>query len=119
MKTNSIIPFIGSKDYKVSIAFYQSLGFREIEIDAKMSLFEIDGKRSFYLQDAYVKDWIDNTMLFWEVSDLLEIHKQIKSLNLAIKFPGVRVSEIRYDVWGDEFFVHDPAGILWHIGEFK
>ena len=42
MKTaiKSIRSFIGAKDFDVSRAFYQELGFTEIPIDAKMSYFE-------------------------------------------------------------------------------
>jgi uncharacterized glyoxalase superfamily protein PhnB len=118
-KSKSIIPFIGSKDFKVSKAFYAALGFKESMIDSRMSVFSFNGERAFYLQDAYVKDWIENTMLFWEVQDLNTVHSFFKKLDLETAFAGASVSEIQKDVWGNEFFVHDPAGILWHIGEFK
>jgi hypothetical protein len=117
--SKSLITFIGSKNFNISREFYRVLGFTESIIEPKMSIFSFGNDRSFYLQDAYVKDWIENTMLFWEVSDLKNVHAHIKSLDLVNKFAGVRVSEIRKDAWGDEFFVHDPAGVLWHIGEFK
>jgi catechol 2,3-dioxygenase-like lactoylglutathione lyase family enzyme len=119
INSKSIIPFIGSKDFKVSKAFYTALGFKESNIDSKMSLFTFGKERAFYLQDAFVKDWIENTMLFWEVENLNSVHSFIKSLDLELSFAGVRVSDIRIDNWGNEFFVHDPAGNLWHIGEFS
>jgi hypothetical protein len=119
IKSKSLIPFFGCRDFNVSRGFYKAMGFEEIVIEPKMSLFKINETRSFYLQDAYVKDWIDNTMLFWEVENLEKVQEHIKSLDLEQQFEGVRVSEIRFDVWGNEFFMHDPAGILWHIGEFK
>jgi hypothetical protein len=31
---------------------------------------------------------------------------------------GVQVAHIRHEDWGKEGSVHDPAGVLWHIGEF-
>ncbi len=119
IKSNSIRSFLGSKDYVISRKFYQTLGFEERIIDAKLSLFCIDDKLSFYLQDAYVKDWIENTMIFWEVEDLAKVYANIKSLNLESQFLGVRVYTIVINDWGNEFFVHDPAGILWHIGAFN
>ena len=65
----SIRPFIGSKDFQESRNFYTDLGFGETVLTSKLSLFQT-GKLAFYLQDAYVKDWIDNTMVFLEVEDL-------------------------------------------------
>ncbi len=119
IKSNSLRSFLGSKNFSFSRDFYTCLGFKEIVIDKNMSLFIINDSLSFYLQDAYVKDWIENTMVFWEVSNLESVLLEIKSLNLESKFADVRVSKIVHNSWGNEFFVHDPAGILWHIGEFK
>jgi hypothetical protein len=118
MLSKSLIPFIGSKNFEVSRAFYSALGFTEIPIDSSMSLFKIDEQRAFYLQNAYVREWIENTMLFWELDNLNQFHKDLKSSDLTARFPEARISEIKYEVWGKEFFVHDPVGILWHIGEF-
>ena len=73
----------------------------------------------FYLQDAYVKDWVDNSMIFFEVENLESILKYIKDLKLPKKYDNVRLSEIIYKEWGKEFFLHDPSGILWHFGKFK
>ena len=114
----SIRPFIGAKDFATSRAFYKDMGFEEVLLPPKMALFK-RGDFGFYLQDAYVKDWVDNTMVFLEVEDVEAFLTYIKSLNLPQKYTGVRVSEIVYNDWGSEFFVHDPCGILWHIGSFK
>lgn len=113
-----IRPFIGSKDYKESRQFYTLLGFKEYFVSKNMSNFSRNGI-SFYLQDAYVKDWVDNTMVFWEVEDVEGILEEIESLKLSEKFKRVKLSKIQYKDWGKEFFLHDPAGILWHIGAFN
>ena len=114
----SIRPFIGAKDFDLSRSFYRDMGFEEVLLPPKIALFKI-GDFGFYLQDAYVTDWVDNTMLFLEVEDLETHLAHIKSLELPQKYAGVRVSELVYNDWGSEFFVHDPSGILWHIGSFK
>jgi len=114
----SIRPFIGSKNYNISRNFYLDLGFEEIITSEKMSYFSI-GKFGFYLQDAYVKDWIDNSMIFLELDDLESDLKNIQSLGLTEKYENVRLSEIKYNEWGNEFFLHDPCGILWHFGKFN
>ncbi|MUP45341.1 glyoxalase [Gramella sp. BOM4] len=117
-KINSIRPFIGAKDYKLSCQFYVDLGFEEIKTGFKMSFFHI-GNFGFYLQDAYVKDWVDNSMIFMEVDDLQLHLKLIRDKNLERNYPDLRLSEIHFNDWGNEFFKYDPSGILWHIGEFR
>lgn len=114
----SIRAFIGSKDFTISRKFYTDLGFREIPISHNMSFFKL-GEFGFYLQDAYVKDWIDNSMLFLEVEKPEELLEHIKRLSLEKKYDGVRLSEMVYNDWGQEFFLHDPSGVLWHFGEFN
>ncbi len=101
-----------------SRAFYRDLGFEEKVISHNMSLFTMAGL-GFYLQDAYVKDWVDNTMLFLEVNDVEQFWKHLESLSLPEKYPTVRMTPIRKLDWGQECFVHDPSGILWHFGQFN
>lgn len=119
MKHNgiSIRPFIGAKDFNISRSFYSDLGFEEVVLSADMSVFR-SGALSFYLQKAYVKDWINNSMLFMEVDDVERFYKELLDLNLPEKYEGARIIEIRTEPWGKECFVQDPSGILWHFGEF-
>jgi catechol 2,3-dioxygenase-like lactoylglutathione lyase family enzyme len=114
----SIRPFIGSKNYTISRNFYADLGFEEVKTSAKMSYF-YRGEFGFYLQDAYVKDWIDNSMIFFEVDNLERTLKYIQGLKLPETYENVRLSKIVHNDWGNEFFLHDPCGILWHFGNFK
>lgn len=116
-RAKSIRPFIGSKNFNQSRNFYKDLGFEESMIDAKMSYFKTKDF-GFYLQDAYVKDWVDNTMVFLEVEDVSRFLKELQTLNLPAKYTGVRITPIREYDWGRECFLHDPSGILWHFGEF-
>lgn len=50
MKTNSIRPFIGAKNYNESRSFYTDWGFNEIVLSDKMSYFNF-GNIGFYLLD--------------------------------------------------------------------
>lgn len=119
MKHNakSIRPFIGSKNFEISRNFYQDLGFKESILAFNFSYFETEGI-GFYLQDANIKDWIDNTMLFLEVEDVNQFWKTLLNLDLTHKYENVKLVPIREMDWGKECFIHDPSGILWHIGEF-
>ncbi len=116
-KAISIRPFIGAKDYDLSRNFYRDLGFQEVVISPNMSLFK-SATLGFYLQDAYVQDWIDNTMVFMEVANTREFYEELLSLNLPDKYKGVKLSPVRVEDWGQECFLHDPSGVLWHFGEF-
>ena len=117
-KAKSIRPFIGAKDYDLSRNFYLDLGFQEIILSADMSYFNSDGL-GFYLQNAYVKDWIDNTMVFMEVENVTRFWNELIALELTSKYENVKLIPIRELDWGKECFVIDPSGILWHFGEFS
>ena len=93
----SIRPFIGSKNFEISRSFYSHLGFEETVLDAKMSVFKAN-EIAFYLQDAYVKDWIDNSMIFVEVDDVSRYWNELSALDLSSKYDGVKlVPIVSYD----------------------
>jgi len=117
-KAISIRPFIGSKNYAISRRFYRDLGFEEVILSHNMSYFKSE-QLGFYLQDAYVQDWIDNTMVFMEVDDVKRFYSELLALDLPSQYDDVRITSIRYFDWGSECFLHDPSGVLWHFGEFK
>ena len=118
MNVKSIRPFIGSKNFEVSRSFYRDFGFDETVLGATLSVFKMNDC-TFYLQDAYVKDWVDNTMIFMEVEDVAQFWNELLALNLTDKYEGIKLVPIKKLDWGSECFVHDPAGVLWHIGEFS
>ncbi len=113
----SIRPFLGAKNFDISSEFYVALGFKQTKLDDNLSYFSNDSI-GFYLQKAYIKDWVDNTMLFMEVQDVEKFWANLLTLELDKKFDKVRLDPIRTMDWGKECFIHDPSGILWHIGEF-
>ncbi|GAB4093308.1 VOC family protein [Flaviaesturariibacter terrae] len=113
----SVRPFLGAKDFQHSRAFYSALGFTETPLEPGFSLFQMEGC-AFYLQDADVPDWIANSQVFLEVADVQAFWERITQLNLPERFPGARISPPRREPWGTECFIHDPSGILWHIGKF-
>ncbi len=119
MKTTltSIRPFIGAKNFALSRRFYVDLGFEEIILSSNLSLFQWESI-GFYLQDAYVADWINNTMVFIEVVDVEAFWNKLTALQLPNTYESVKVVPIRNLDWGKECFVHDPSGVLWHFGQF-
>ena len=115
----SIRSFIEAKNYKLSKQFYTELGFHIEDIDSKMCFVRIKEALSFYLQDYYVRDWVNNSMLFLEVENLDEFYDWILKKELPSKYKYVRITEIKNESWGREFFMHDPSGVLWHFGNFN
>lgn len=55
-------------------------------------------------------------MLFLEVDDIEGYLSEIEEKKLTEKYAKVKLSKIAKNDWGKEFFLHDPSGILWHIG---
>ena len=97
-KAISIRPFIGAKDFELSRSFYLDLGFQERILFPDMSLF-ITEQIGFYLQNAYVRDWIDNSMIFLEVDDVDRYWKELMALDLATKYKGVKLTPIQKYDW--------------------
>lgn len=116
-KALSIRPFIGAKNFDLSRSFYRDLRFEESVLSHELSVFKKDGL-AFYLQDAYVLEWIDNSMVFLEVEDVTRYWNELLALDLTTKYENVKLTPIRAYDWGRECFLHDPSGILWHFGEF-
>ncbi len=117
-QARSIRAFVGAKNFELSRRFYKDLGFQEFLISHNMCYFEIKENVGFYLQDAYVADWVGNTMLFLEVEDVAQYYADLQRLELPQKYDGVRLLPVRHETWGKECFLHDPSGVLWHFGEF-
>jgi catechol 2,3-dioxygenase-like lactoylglutathione lyase family enzyme len=117
--SQSIRTFIGAKNYEESREFYRSLDFEEVVLSPKMCLFKVNEVLGFYLQDYYVKDWIDNSMVFLEVDDVEKCHADLLERGLDTKYKNVRFTDIKNLEWGRELFMHDPSGVLWHFGQFN
>ncbi len=115
----SIRTFIGAKDFDESRRFYQELGFEELVLSEKLSLFKVNEKLSFYLQDYYVKEWVENSMIFLEVDDVDQVWQDLQARGLHHKYQHVRLTPIKTDDWGRECFIHDPSGVLWHFAKFN
>ncbi len=116
-KVLSIRPFIGAKDFAVSRRFYGDLGFTEVVLSSNMSLFKTD-QIAFYLQDYYLEDWLNNSMIFLEVANVENYWNKLLALNLPASYPAVKLIPIQSHEWGKECFLHDPSGVLWHFGQF-
>lgn len=116
-QTSHLRPFVPAKDFAISRAFYQDMGAKEIWSNADMALLQL-GDSEFYLQNAYVKDWAENTMLFLNVADLDLCWRELQALDLINRYPDIRWKKPTDYPWGlREIHLIDPAGVLWHFAK--
>lgn len=114
-QSTAIRTFIGAQNFKESCAFYERLGFSPFAVNDKMIYYSVSDDLGFYLQDYYVKDWVDNSMVFLEVADVDSWHRDLIERNLMGEFDSVRLSDVTEESWGRVVYLHDPSGILWHV----
>jgi hypothetical protein len=118
VQSKGIMPFIGSLDYQTSRNFYSEIGFI-VEEGTKHCKININENLSFWLQDYSNKKWLDNSMVFLDIPDLKHLKNKLTTLNIETKYRNVKISETKTYDWGNEFFMHDPSGVLWHFCEYK
>jgi hypothetical protein len=65
-----------------------------------MSLFSLNGT-AFYLQDYYVEEWVNNTMILVEVDSADNYWNFLLKQDLA-RYPGIELVPLQKNDWGDE-----------------
>lgn len=110
--------FLPAKDFATSKAFYVALGFEPVWSSNTLVLFRL-GRLSFFVQDYYVKEWAENTMLDLRVSDVDAYWEHLQTLELPQRFPGARSSAPENDAATGirRGSLIDPAGVLWHFSQ--
>ena len=109
-------PFLPTRDFGASIAFYEALGFTKL-LEGDVAIFGI-GATSFLLMRGYQQDWADNCMMQLMVDDLDTWWAHIRSLDLPGRFGVREPKEPEMQPWGLRVaYVVDPTGILWHVAE--
>ncbi|MBI3728331.1 MAG: VOC family protein [Burkholderiales bacterium] len=115
LKMQEIKAFVPAKNFEISLAFYQDLGFELV--------FSNDGYAhlkyehcSFMLQEFYVADHTNNFMMHILVDDAAVWHQFIVSSGIAEKYQ-VRLTSVVEQPYGmRDFTLTDPSGVLWFIG---
>ena len=118
MKTDTATarPFLPSKDFAASKAFYEALGFVK-ELDGEVAIFRI-GASGFILQRRFEKSWAENAMMQLMVDDLDAWWSHISSLDLPAKFGVPPPKAPAVQPWGLRVaYLVDPSGVLWHIAQ--
>jgi len=118
LRISDIRPFIPAQDFALSKDFYVALGFELAYSDANLARLS-SGSCSFYLQNYWIKDWADNSMLHITVADAGACHEQVAALLATGRFPGARVAPPKQEPYGARVtYVWDPTGVLLHLAEW-
>lgn len=110
MNFHDIRTFVPSKDFEVSKAFYQSLGFTFETAGPDLMIFQKDNC-TFFLQNFFNEELANNLMLQLIVDDIKAAHELVSGLG------DVKHSEIKREPWGSVVYLWGPSGELWHITE--
>lgn len=118
LKLSDVRPFVPAKDFAISQAFYQALGWTTEYLDEQLALM-VNGDHRFYLQRYYQKDWAENSMLHLSVADARACHDQIAAALASGAFADARVAPPKQEAYGALVtYVWDPAGVLLHLAQW-
>jgi len=108
--------FLPAKDFAISKAFYEALGFIQL-LDGEVAVFGI-GAGAFILQNYYQPEWAGNFMMQLTVDDLDAWWTHIQALDLPAKFDVPPPRPPVLQPWGLRIaYLVDPSGVLWHIAQ--
>ena len=111
-------PFLPTRDFEASKAFYEALGFILL-LDGEVAIFRAGAAGSgFILQRHFQKEWAENCMMQLMVDDLDSWWAHIQSLDLPARFGVPALKAPALQPWGLRVgYIVDPAGVLWHVAE--
>jgi uncharacterized glyoxalase superfamily protein PhnB len=106
--------FIPAKNFALSMAFYEALGFTRASVFEDVAYFHCGGS-SFLLQDFFVQEHTANYQMHLLVENVDAWHEQAKAV--AERF-NVKVGEPENQPWAmRDFTLFDPSGVLWRIAQ--
>jgi catechol 2,3-dioxygenase-like lactoylglutathione lyase family enzyme len=119
LTVNDVRPFVPAEDFATSRAFYTALGWHTVWTDeVGLALVELGGHQ-LMLQNYYVREWAENSMLVVEVADAQAWYEHIAAAIGSGEFGGARVEPpARQDYGATVTFVWDPCGVLLHFTQW-
>lgn len=108
--------FVPAKDFALSKAFYQDVGFILASEGGGVAYLHHQNV-SFLLQDFYVEALAENLMMHLLVEDVDAWWHKLQAANIAEKY-HIRLGKIEQQPWRmRDFVMTDPSGVLWRIGQ--
>jgi catechol 2,3-dioxygenase-like lactoylglutathione lyase family enzyme len=116
LKATDVRAFIPARDFALSKRFYAALGWETVDVGPGLALVRVGDGQHFYIQDYYVKEFAENTMLHVTVDNAGDWHAHVAAALRAGTFTPARVqSPSRQPYGATVVFVHDPSGVLLHL----
>lgn len=110
-------PFLPSKDFAVSKAFYEALGFEKL-LDGDVAIFRCGEAGGFILTDYFDEAFAGHLMMQLMVPELDAWWAHLRALDLPGRFGVDPPRAPTLQPWGLRVaYVVDPSGVLWHIAE--
>jgi 2-C-methyl-D-erythritol 4-phosphate cytidylyltransferase len=112
-----ITAFVPARDFELSRAFYQAIGFVEEWANGELCSL-VCGDASIFLQRFYLPAHAENFMMHMMVNDLdAWWQRYVRQPDLAQTF-GVRTEEPADRDWGlRDAVLFDPTGVLWRVAQ--
>jgi hypothetical protein len=110
-------PFVPALDHQTSRAFYQALGWTQLWSDSGLALLRL-GTSQMILQDQYVRQWAESSMLTVEVVSADDWYEHVSGVLAARAYGDARVSRPKDESWARVTYVWDPCGVLLHFAQF-
>ncbi|MDH2413797.1 VOC family protein [Nocardioides sp. CER19] len=117
LSVTDVRPFVPALDLAASRNFYLALGWSELWRDDALVLLGLSGSQ-LMLQDRYVKEWAENSMLTVEVGSADDWYAKVTAVLAAGRYGTARVAEPRNEEWARVTYVWDPSGVLLHFAQF-
>ena len=119
LRATDLRPFIPARDFALSKRFYAALGWETQDVGPGLALVTLGEAQHFYIQDYYVKEVAENTMLHVTVDNAADWHAHVAAILEAGRFAPARVQPPARQPYGATVvFVLDPSGVLLHLCEW-
>ena len=116
LATVEIKAFVPARDFELSKAFYQAIGFTLAWSSEELAYFHC-GESSFLLQNFFVQQHADNFMMHLLVENVDHWHAHLTALGIADRF-AIRIGSPEDRAWAmRDFTLFDPSGVLWRVAQ--
>lgn len=115
LKIIELKTFIPSKNFDLSLKFYNDIGFSTVWNNNQMALLDMEGFK-FLLQRFYTRDFAENFVMHLLVDSADDWWKKLNEIIPSEKY-DIRLTTPEDREWGlRDFTFLDPSGILWRVG---
>lgn len=120
LSVSDVRAWIPARSFDTSLSFYTALGWTIAWSDGGgLAQLELAGHRVM-LQDFYVKEWADNSMITIDVADAAAWFDHVTAVLAAGSFDGARAAPPKVEDFGATVtYVWDPSGVLLHFTEWS